>query len=312
MKENRKSYRRLRRSAWLGSDYLLVVNARFFSEHYMRLYRGDIEAMMLYSLQRNRGTLLVFEWLCALVPLGFCAYHWWLHQSGNAIVGVSWHVLIPAIVFLAAYSAWRLAQPNWACVLSTRTSRAGLALGRTLKEAKRKFSELVAWVAQVQPPLMEMEGLSVGQRAIIDPKSTKAYTQAIHAAAFGCGALGWILVATGSSYVLGLAILALMAYYAFLVATYFSQAAFEFPFAVKSAAVMSQISAVTCVLLALSSASWMGPERFYFFLWGKSLAQFAGISAVSFSLYGIVAMTLATTELPSPGSARHSVLGLEG
>jgi hypothetical protein len=312
MKPNRKRYRRLGRSAWLGSDYLLVVSARFFNEHYMRLYRGDVESMILYSLQRNQGALLLFEWLCALTPLGVCAYDWWLRQSGNVVLRGSWRMLLPGMLFLAAYSAWRWAQPSWACLLSTRTSRAGLVLGRTLKDARRKFTELVAWVAQVQPLLVEIEGLQAGKMPPHDSKAPKPYTQAIHGAAFGCGAVGWILVATGSPYLLGLAFLALMAYYAFLAAAYLAQAAFEFPFPVKSAAVMSQISAVTCLLVLLNSASWMGPERFYFLLAGESLGQFAGISAVSFSLYGIVAMTLAATEMPSPGTARRSVLGLEG
>ncbi|HWF46067.1 MAG TPA: hypothetical protein VG168_03595 [Bryobacteraceae bacterium] len=312
MKANRKSYRRLGRSAWLRGDYLLVVSARFFSEHYMRLYRGDIEAMMLYSLQRNQGALLIFEWLCALAPLGICAYSWWLRQSSDLVVRGSWRVLIPGMVFLAAYSAWRFAQPNWACLLSTRTSRAGLALGRTRKDAKRKFTELVAWVAQVQAPLIEIGGLQTEIVTVHGPKTAKSYTQAIHAAAFGCGTLGWILVATGSPYLLGLAFLALIAYYMFLAAAYLAQGVFEFPFAVKSAAVMSQISAVTCLLALLSGASWMGAQRFYFLLWGESLGRLAGISAVTFSLYGIVAMTLAATEMPSPGTARRSVLGLEG
>jgi hypothetical protein len=148
--------------------------------------------------------------------------------------------------------------------------------------------------------------------AVHDPKAPKPYTQAIHAAAFGCGALGWILMATGSPYLQGLAYFGLMFYYAFLTAAYPVQTVFGFPFAVKSAAVMSQIFAVICLLLLLSSAWWMGSERFYFLLSGESLGHLAGISAVSFSLYGIVAMTLAATEMPSPGTARRSVLGLEG
>ena len=312
MKANRKSYRRLGRSAWLGGDYLLVVNARFFNEHYVRLYRGDIEAMILYSLQRNQGALLLFEWLCALTPLGICTYHWWLLQSAGVVTRDLWRVLIPGLLFLAFYSAWRFAQPNWACLLSTRTSRAGLVLGRTLKDAKRKFTELVAWVAQVQPPVIDTESTPAGKLATHSPKEPKPYTQAIHAAAFVCGALGWILIGVGSPYLFGVAFLALMAYYVFLAAAYLVQAAFEFPFAIKSAAVMSQLSAVTCLLLLLSGASWMGPLRFSFLLWGAPLGQFAGISAVTFSLYGIVAMTLAATEMPSPGSARRSVLGLEG
>lgn len=312
MKANRKSYRRLGRSAWLGGDYLLVVSARFFSEHYMRLYRGDIEAMILYSLQRNQGALLVFEWLCALTPLGICGYRWWLLQSAGVVTRDSWRVLIPGMLFLAAYAAWRFVQPNWACLMSTRTSRAGLVLGRTLKDAKRKFWELVAWVAQVQQPLIATEGLRAGKVAIQSPKEPKAYTQAIHAAAFGCGALGWILIGVGWPYLFGVAFLALMAYYVFLAAAYLAQAAFEFPFAIKSAAVMSQLSAVTCLLLLLSGASWIGPLRFYLLWWGAPLGQLAGISAVTFSLYGIVAMTLAATEMPSSGTARRSVLGLEG
>jgi hypothetical protein len=312
VKASRKNYRRLGRSAWLGGDYLLVVRARFFNEHYLRLYRGDIEAMILYSLRRNQGALLLLEWLCALTPLGICAYRWWLRQSAGVVSRDSWRVLIPGMVFLAAYSGWRFAQPNWACLLSTRTSRAGLVLGRTLKDAKRKFAELVAWVAHVQQPLIETEGLRAGTVAIYNPPEPKPYTQAIHAAAFGCGALGWILIAVGSPYLSGVALLALMAYYVFLAAAYVVQAAFEFPFAMKSAAVMSQISAITCLLLLLTGASWMGPLRFYFLLWGQPLGQLAGISAVAFSLYGIVAMTLAAAEMPSPGSARRSVLGLDG
>jgi hypothetical protein len=312
VKTSREKYRRLGRSAWLGVDHLLVVNARFFKEHYMRLYRGDIESMMLYSLQQNQGALLLFEWLCALVPLGVCAYLGLLRQSHGIVSPGAWRVLLPGILFLAAYSAWRFVQPNWACLLSTRTSRAGLVLGRTSNEARKKFTELVAWVSQVQPPLSAVQDAATRRVATQDPTATKPYTQAIHAAAFACGALGWILIATASPFLLGLAFFALTTYYFFLAAAYLAQGVFEFPFTVKSAAVMSQISAVISLFLLLSGASWMGSLRFYFLLWGEPVAQVAGISAVAFSLYGIVAMTLAATEMASPGTARRSVLGLEG
>lgn len=312
MNQNRESYRRLGRSAWLGSDHLLVVNARFFGEQHMRLYRSDIESMVLYSLQRNQGALLILECVCALVPLGVCAYMWWLRHGYASLATSAWRVLIPGVVFLAAYAAWRLAQPNWACLLSTRTSKAGLILGRMSTQGKRKFAELVAWVSQAQPPINGVTNLVSTNTTAPEPKPHKSYTQAVHAAAFACGAFGWILLAIGSPLLLGLAILALMTYYALLAAAYFSQSAFEFPFAVKSAAVMSQISTILCVLVFLNGAQWMGPLQFYTQLWGPALAQLAGISAVSFSIYGIVAMTLATTEQPSPRMARRSVLGLEG
>ncbi|HEX4809949.1 MAG TPA: hypothetical protein VH325_13510 [Bryobacteraceae bacterium] len=308
MKTNRESYRRLGRSAWLGGDHLLVVNARFFSERHMRLYRGDIETMVLYSLQRNQGALLVLECLCALTPLGVCAYAWWLRQ---VYIATAWRVLIPGIAFALTYAIWRFVQPNWACLLSTKTSRAGLVLGRTARRAKRNFTELVAWVSQVQGRLTGVESLAMGGAVDHDPKATKPYTQAVHAAAFACGASGWILLGIGSPPVLGLAIFALMTYYGLLGAAYFAQSASEFPFAVKSAAVMSQISAIICLLVLLSGAS-SNPMRFYFLMRGATLGQLAGISAVSFSIYGIVAMTLAATELPRPGTARRSVLGLEG
>lgn len=311
MKVNRKSYRRLGPSAWLSHDHVLVVNARFFNEHYVHLYRGDIETMTLYSLQKNQRGLLIFECLCALVPLGVCAYLWWLGQSSGVAVRGAWHMLLPGIVFLAAYSTWRFVQPNWACLLSTRTSRAGLLLGRTLRVARRKFSELVEWVAQTQPPVNGPEGIQAVSVAGQDTTLPGPYTQVIHAAAFGCGALGWVLIATGSPYLLGLAFCILMAYYVFLGAAYFAQNAFAFPFAVKSAAVMSQLFTMICLSALLSGVSWI-PMRFFFLFWGDSLGQLAGISAVAFSVYGIVAMTLGGTEMPSPGTARRSVLGLEG
>ena len=224
----------------------------------------------------------------------------------------SWRALLPGILFLAAYGAWRVGQPNWACLLATRTSQAGLVLGRTANEARKRFTELVTWVSEIQSPLAGAEDLGTVRLTSHDLKSSKPYTQAIHGAAFGCGALGWILIATAWPYLLGLAFLALTMYYFLVAAAYLAQGVLDFPFAVKSAAVMSQISAVISLLVLLSGASWLGSLRFYFLLWGGPIAQLAGISAVAFSLYGIVAMTLATTGITSPGIARRSVLGLEG
>ncbi|MGC2661747.1 MAG: hypothetical protein WA324_27635 [Bryobacteraceae bacterium] len=310
MKPSRTHYWRLGPSAWLEADHLLVVSTRFFGESYMRLYRGDIEAIVLYSLHRNRDAVFLLEWVCALVPSLFCFYLWWTHASYLS----EWRgarVLIPGFVFLVAYAVWRLAQPNWACLVSTRTSRAGLVLGRTAAQAQRKFAELVAWIAEPQQSLNVPLSVEPRRVDIQDPNAPKPYTQAVHGGAFACGMLGWILLATRSPYLLGLASLALMAYYILLAAAYTVQNTFGFPFPVKSAAVMSQIAALVCLVTFLSATPWVSGS-FYLFLQGQHLAMFAGISAVTFGLYGLIAMILATSEITSPGAASRSVLGLEG
>lgn len=278
----RRSFTFLRTRTWLASDHLLVISDRFFRENYSRIYWTDVHAILLYSIPRPRGFMLAFEILCMVaVPVS------------ASIMNVVWGSAFAAL-FVFAYVCWRLMQPNWACQISTKLSSHRFPLGATRNASRRLIEDLKSRVRSLQPSAAEIERpreTVVGDRFGAERRSP---TVAVHVIAFVLG-----LLAPLSSVVLLLS-------YSALTAVFFFQRDFQFPVAVRSATVMSQ-------LLALFQIVWFFSLRF-----DVSLSEYSSfppawefhILRLLFSLFGIAAAYEQSLQNSGYQPTRSSVLGL--
>lgn len=272
--------------AWSSDDHLLIVENRSFTEHYTRLYWADIQTVLLYGLASRAVLLTILEVACALaavIPLVMWRIPW---------------IFVPAVLFAACYATWRFSRPRWACQVTSKINSKRFAIPGTLVACRRVLNGLKNFAASAQGmgsedtimalpnglPVTQMPSSRAGRR---EPKLT------VHVIAF---VLGLLSSFNGVFFVF---------YCIALTIAYFMQRDFEFPIAVRSAAVMSQIFAVLQVAFwAFASTRFSFLTRFPFDHW-----QF-GLPRVLMSLYGIVAVYWVSMERAKPRQKTSTVLGL--
>ena len=289
--------------AWLTDDHLLVISPGFLNERYTRLYWGDIQAILLYALEQPNRWFLAGESVCALAPVA--AAVWWTWQEHAFRFPT---LLIVAVLFEVIYGWWRVTRFRWACVITTKTSGARLPLSVSLSSAQKAAAELTNRVHAVQGTLDRTRDvpseLITSQRP---PFPSKKPTLVLHAVVFALGALQ--LVSRGSwqnpSYTVFRSALGVL-YFSGLVCLYFFQRDFEFPFAVRSAAVMSQIMEFLWngVVLGGSAAGLAGNSFLFSGVGGANIA--VGIVQMLFSLCGLIALnawSLGRAEAKRPQSS---------
>ncbi|HEX3682940.1 MAG TPA: hypothetical protein VHU83_10400 [Bryobacteraceae bacterium] len=275
--------------AWRARDHLLLVENRFFTEHYTRLFWADIEAIVLYELQTRSSVLLSLELACLLSVLA-PVFFW---RAG-------WPSLA-AFVFLLSYAIWRIGRPQWACEVDTRTNSKQFALPGTLIACRRLVEEIKNTVALAQGQLTETPQ---AQAALMDPMPqavsyrpetlSKQPFLAMHVIAFVLGILS------------PFSVVVFVLYCPALIGAWFLQQDFRFPMAVRSAAAMSQIFAILRIAIWLLVVSRV---RFYFAPVVFNHWRF-GLPQIVFSLYGIAAVYWRSMELAKPQQKSATVLGL--
>lgn len=275
--------------AWRSADHLLLVENRFFSEHYTRLFWADIQTILLYELHTRSSVLLALELACLLSVLG-PVFFW---QTG-------WPSLA-AFAFLLFYAVWRFGRPQWACQVATRTNTRQFALPGTLSSCRRVVEELKESVRLAQGTVLET---LPAQAALNDPmpqaatypdkQLRKQPVLAVHVIAFVLGILS------------PFSVFIFVVYCPALITAWFLQQDLKFPFAVRSAAVMSQIFAVLRIAIWLLMVS---RARFYFAPVVFNHWRF-GLPQIVFSLYGIAAIYLHSVKLTQPQQKSATVLGL--
>jgi len=249
--------------AWQSADHLLIVEGRFFSEQYTRLFWADIQSAVLYQLHSRSSFLLGAEAVCLLAvlgPLAFRNYGW---------------PLIAGVVFLLWYGSWRFTRRHWGCQVATRTSTRQFALTGNLASSRRILEQLRDRVSLAQGAPAEPTETPMQQTAAFSGRQfPRQPVTAVHVTAFVLGILS------------PFSVFIFVAYCIALTAAWFLQQDFRFPLAVRSAAVMSQIYA------ALRVAIWILVHisiRFNFMPFFFNYWQF-GMPQVLFSLYGITAV----------------------
>jgi hypothetical protein len=272
--------------AWRADDHLLIVESRSFTEYYTRLYWADITMILLYGLGGHSGMLTVFEIGCALaavVPLIVWRMPW---------------AFVPAALFAVFYPIWRFTRPSWACQVATRINSKRFAIPGTLVACRRLLNDLKNHAASAQGMASEqttepVEGLLPPSPMRDSRLWRKEPIFAVHVIAFVLGLLSPFNVFFFVLYSILLAV------------AYFLQQDFEFPLAVRSAAVMSQI------LVALQVAFWVFANTRHLFVTRFQLDhwQFA-LPRILMSLYGIAAIYLASMERAKPQRKAPTVLGL--
>ena len=274
--------------AWRTADHLLLVENGFFSEGYTRLFWADIQTILLYRLPSRSVVLRALEFVCV---------------SSLMISMVSWNLrplFVLGSVFLVFYAAWRFRQPQWACQVSTRINLKKFVIPGTLSSCRRVVDEMKRHVSEVQGTLSGMpweeavvkDSEAEGIRCQGRPRP-KQPVLVVHVIAFVLGLLTpfgtFLLVIYGMA----------------LIAAWFFQRDFRFPFAVRSAAVMSQmLAALQLLYWVLVKSNMPGMTPFSFSGW-----QF-GLPRVLFSLYGIVAVYWGSMEQAKPQQKSATVLGL--
>jgi hypothetical protein len=272
--------------AWRAADHLLLVEDRFFTEHYTRLFWADIQTVLLYQLHSPNSFLLASEIAClcaVLAPL-------LLWKSG-------WPDFA-AIAFLLCYALWRFRRPQWACEFATRLNVKRFAVPGALPSCRRLLEEIKSSITQVQGALPDAEdsAAAASPPPVYRPIAlARQPVLAVHVIAFVLG-----LLSPFSKVVFALYCIA-------LIVAWFFQRDFTFPFAVRSASVMSQIfAALQIVVWTLSNSRIPGLLPLPFNHW-----QF-GLPRVLFSLYGIAAVFQRSLELAKPPQQKTAVLGLSG
>lgn len=280
---------------WRATDHLLLVENRFFTEHYTRLFWNDMQAVLLYRLRASNAVLLALEILCALVVLSLA------FPRGLGSPPAERWLMAFALLFVLLYAAWRLPRPLWACQVSTRTNVKQFPLPGNAAACRRVLDEIKNSITQIQGSLPETPPDSAASLPSLALASQPAHSVpkqpvlAIHVIAF---VLGIVSPFSPALFVL---------YCLVLIPAWLLQRDFRFPFAVRSAAVMSQIFAPLRIALWILVSSRVRP----------SLAPLAfddfrfGLPTVLFSIYGIAAVYWVSIQLTRPRQKTGAtVLGL--
>ena len=232
---------------WLAADHLLFVRTRFFSERYTRLYWNDIEALLLYRFTHNTGLMLGAEIACLLAAVTL------------ALIENRFETIALAFCYLMIYAAWRLTRLNYGVEILTRTTTIRIPLAVFHRSARRLVEQLQKEVENVQChlPLPPEVPAAVTEAAGLEPEPTKPSVVTVtlaggkrprrpvlvlHGIVFGMGLTTWLSARVSllsDPYWMAIGGLLTMLFYAGLLAACFLQQDPEFPFAVRSAAVMS-------------------------------------------------------------------------
>jgi hypothetical protein len=228
---------------WLAPDHLLFVRTRFFSEQYTRLYWNDIQALLLYRFAHNTGLMLVMEVLVVLAAVAV------------PLVQKRFEVTMSASCYVALYAAWRVTRRNWGVQVLTRTTAVGIPLTMQHNTARRMADELQREIESVQgrlsPPhetAVEPNGeaielaAAVPQVVLIPANTQRRPILVLHGIVFALGLTSWLFARGGllsDPYWTVIGVLLSIIFLGGLLAMFFLQQAPEFPFAVRSAAVMN-------------------------------------------------------------------------
>jgi hypothetical protein len=294
---------------WLGEDHLLLTTTRFFEERYTRLYWGDIQAVLLYELERPSGVLLAFEWICLLAPLIAAGFLWYAWHAPRA-----WVVFIPAVVLTGWYALWRMTRLNWACYIPTKTSGARLPVATTLGNAHQAAETIKARVAAVQGALdlsTEVTALHISPGLAQGGRNTasKRPVVVLHGIVFGAGLILAPLQLVPNPTIAAFTSLFSFTYYFGLIGAYFVQQDFEFPFAARSAAVISQALTVVAGIAGLLAISMPGLRDVARLSDHNATMAFVAVQAL-FSLYGIVGLYSQSVKRPDAQQVKITTLGL--
>ncbi len=233
--------------AWLAADHLLFVRTRFFSEQYTRVYWNDIQALLLYRFAHNTGLMLAAEVVCVLAAVTV------------AFVQNRFEATALAFCYVLLYAAWRFTRRNYGVEILTRTATVRIPLTILHRSAKRLVDQLQQQVEGIQghlalaaeSPVIAAEPVGV-EPALTQPVNVtvtivggmrpRRPVLVLHGIVFAVGLTTW-LFARGSllsdPYWIAIGGLLTMLFYAGLLAACFLQRDPEFPFAVRSAAVMN-------------------------------------------------------------------------
>lgn len=232
-------------NAWLAADHLLFVRTRFFSERYTRLYWNDIQALLLYRFAHNTGLMLAAEVACILAAVTV------------AFVQRRFEVTVVAFCYVAFYAAWRLTRRNYGVQVLTRTATARVPLTVFQGSAQTLAGQLQREVEGVQGHLAPAQEVSTGKAdssaepavveqavATVKPAGGNRAkpTLVLHGIVFGLGLTTWPFASGGGlsdPYWVPVGILLSIFFYGGVIAASFLQQDPEFPFAVRSAAVMN-------------------------------------------------------------------------
>ncbi len=288
MSRRASSYRSLRgqrftfsRNTWLAADHLLLIKSRLFREYYARIYWTDIQAVLLYSLHRPRGFMFGFELLCVLAAAISAPF---VNLVSGSVFGA---------LFVAYYTCWRLTRPNWACQVSTKISTNRFPLAATLASSRRIVEQIKtqALSAQESEPLTT-HGVFIGQGNESERKPSKFI---VHILTFTLGLFTPLHTAVLAIYVVP------------LVALYFFERDFHFPFAIRSATVMSQI------LAALQILGWLASLKYPLLIANSHLFrpdwEFNGLR-ILFNLFGLAAIYQQSVDRSKYQPQSSTVLGL--
>ncbi len=273
---------------WLARDHVLAIKDRAFREIYARIYWNDVQAILLYSLDHPRRFMLAFEIACVLAAA----------VSAPLLVSAFWGSIY-AGVFVAWYGLWRLTRPNWACEISTRLSAYRFPLRPSLSSSRRVVEELKGRVESTQLPYP-------ADSSVVETTGT-AFLGNQAGAALQEPVLVWHAITFALGLLAPLTKVILVAYYGLLVLLYFRQQDFEFPFAIRAAAVMSQILAL------LQISFWLLYFQLPFLVIGARRLPFNmefSVLTILFSLFGIAAIYHRSLQQSKHQTRSTSLLGL--
>lgn len=225
---------------WLAADHLLFVRTRFFSEQYTRLYWNDVQALLLYRLAQNTGLMLGAEIVCVLAAVTV------------AFVQNRFEVMALAFCYVVLYAAWRLTRRNYALEMTTRTAGVRIPLAMFQRSARRLADQSRRAVEGVQGRLASPPDLpivvtepAIAEHSAVTVKHsgrTRRPILVVHGIVFGLGLATWLFISgtvPSDPYWIAIGALLSILFYAGLIAMFFLQQDPEFPFAVRSAAVMN-------------------------------------------------------------------------
>lgn len=273
-------------TAWESSDHLLVVENRFLSEQYTRLFWADIQTATLYELHSRSLFLLGAELICivaAVAPVLTWSRGW---------------PLLAGLLTPLLYLLWRFTRRHWGCQITTRTSMRQFALPGGIAACRSMLDKL-------------KDRVTAAQGAVAELSKTEVETQMQHGAANRSGRIRRQPIAAVHvlAFVLGVfspfSVVVFVLYCLALIAALFLQQDFRFPLSVRSAAVMSQMYASLRVAIWILVNSHIRQDfaPVIFNDWRFGMPQ------VLFSLYGLAAIFW-RPEIAKPPQGSASVLGL--
>jgi hypothetical protein len=241
-----------------------------------------------------------------LIAAGFLWYAWHAPRA--------WVVFVPAVVLTGWYALWRITRMNWACYIPTKASSARLPVATTPGKAHQVAETIKARVAAFQGALnlsAEVAGLHIspGPEQGRGNVASKRPVVVLHGIVFVTGLILAPLQLVPNPTIAAFNGLFSFTYYFGLIGAYFVQQDFEFPFAARSAAVISQALAIISGVAAILAISMPGLRDITRLSDHNATMAFVAVQAL-FSLYGIVGLYSQSMRRPDDQPVKVTTLGL--